>query len=88
MVAAPIPKPYKYEARIEMPTPEQATIVTRAVSVDPELRPTEVSRVLRVDGSAIVIEMAATDAKSLRTAVTSIYDFIRVSLRAVAQFST
>lgn len=87
MISATKPKPCKYEARIEMPTAEQAIIVSKAVSVDPELRPEEVSRIIRAEGNSIVIDVAATDVKSLRTAVSSLYDFIRVSIRAVEQFS-
>lgn len=77
-----------YQARIEMPSAKHAEIVATAVNVDPELRPDEVSRTISVDGNAFVIDVAATDAKSLRTAVASLYDFIRVSLAAIAQFGS
>lgn len=82
------PKPFKYKAQIEMLDAKQATIVARSVDVDPELRPEEVTRSIRVEGNAFVIEVAASDAKTLRTAVTSLYDFIRVSLLAVAEFDS
>ena len=80
-------KQFKYEARIEMPSAELANIVATVINVDPELRPEEVARSLRVEGSAFVIDVAAKDPKSLRTAVGSLYDFIRVSMVAIAEFS-
>lgn len=80
-------KPFTYRARIEMPTAHLANIVATSVNVDPELRPDQVSRHLQVDSNAFIIQLSATDPKSLRTAVSSIYDFIRVSVTAVAQFA-
>lgn len=81
-------KEYTYQARIDMPSAKYAEIVATAISVDPELRPEEVSRTISVDGNAFVIDIAATDLKSLRTVVGSLYDFIRVSLAAIAQFGS
>lgn len=81
-------KEFKYEARIEMPSESYAEIVAKAINVDPELRPDEVSRIIHVDGNAFIIDIAATDLKSLRTSVSSVYDFIRVSLAALAEFGS
>lgn len=79
-------KKFAYEARIEMPSKKYAEIVATAINVDPELRPDEVTRTIHVDGNAFIIDIAATDLKSLRTSVGSVYDFIRVSLAALAEF--
>lgn len=77
-------KTCSYEARINLPHAWSATIVAEAVSVDPELRPDQVTRQLTVHDSAVLINVTAMDAKMLRTAVTSLYDFIRVSIHALA----
>ena len=77
----------KYSATIKMPSEEYALIVCRAVSVDPELRPDEVDRSITAHGDVIHINVSSTNVKTLRTAVTSLYDFIRVSMKAVAQFT-
>lgn len=78
---------HKYEARIQMPNAFAAEVVAKAVSVDPELRPDQVNRTVSADGCFIVLKVDAKDVKSLRTAVTSIYDFLIVSVTAVAQFA-
>lgn len=76
-----------YSATIEMPNAKCASLVATAVGVDPELRPDDVRRDLHADGSSLVIHVKAKDAKALRTSVTSLYDFIDVSLAALEQFS-
>lgn len=81
-------KPFQYHARIEMPSQKLANIVATSLNVDPELRPQQVERNIQVDGNAFVIQVSAKDPKSLRTSVSSLYDFIRVSLTAIEQFSS
>lgn len=78
------PKPCSYEGRICFPQRHQAEIVAEAVSTDAELRPELVDRHVYIDNSTLVIQVEATDVKVLRTAVTSFYDFIRVSIRTLA----
>lgn len=80
-------KPYKYRARLQLPSPRHAEIVAAAISVDPELRPDDVDRSVTADGAVFVIDVAARDPRMLRTAVGSLYDFVRVSLTALAQFA-
>lgn len=82
------PKPFTYESQVQLPTPRAASIVAAAVDVDPELRPTQIVRQIRVDGSTISILISANDPKMLRNSAVSLYDFIRVSLSAVSQFSS
>lgn len=69
-----------YEARLPFPSARLATIVSVAVSVDAELRPEQVTRHLTVEQSTLVIRLSATDPKQLRTAISSLFDFIRVSV--------
>lgn len=79
--------PNHYEANIQMPTPFLASVVAQAISVDPELRPADVTRKVFAQEHDLVISIHAKDPKSLRTSVTSLFDFIKVSLMAVAEFS-
>lgn len=78
--------PTHYSAKIDMPTAFAASVVAQAIAVDPELRPDCVKRHIYATGDVINIEVEAKDVKSLRTAVTSLYDFIKISIMAVAQF--
>lgn len=73
-----------YEARLPFPTARLATIVCEAVNADPELRPEQVTRDMSVDHETLVIRLSATDVKHLRTAVTSLYDFVQVSITTLA----
>ena len=79
---------YHYTSRIQMPSAKWAEIVLQATCVDPELRPEEVQRNMAVQDSSLVIEFHAKSARTLRTAVTSLYDFVRVSLVAIKQFGS
>lgn len=83
-----ISKPYMYESKIQLPTERAAAIVAAAIDVDPELRPTEVTRRIRVEGPILFFNMSADNPKLLRNSVVSLYDFIRVSLSAIAEFSS
>lgn len=77
-------RPCTYEARISFPDRRHAEIVAEVISTDAELRPKQVDRRLTVKDAMLVIQVDAIDAKVLRTAVTSLYDFIRVSIEALA----
>lgn len=77
-----------YDASITFPFERYATIVARALSTDDELRPDHVRREIQVEGTVLRLRMDATDIRSLRTSVTSLYDFMRVSIEAVAMFSS
>lgn len=81
------PQPHRYEAHIQMPNAFSASVVAQAVSVDPELRPHMATRDVKAEDDFIHINISATDVKTLRTVVTSLYDFIHVSLQATAQFA-
>lgn len=86
MLASVPTHPFRYTARLPLPSARHAQIVAEAVSADPELRPELVRRTLHTDGCDLVLDLRATDARSLRTAVTSLYDFVRVSVTTLAAF--
>lgn len=81
-------KPHEYTARVTLPSPELASIVATALSVDDELRPALVDRTIKADGATVVIHVAATEMRVLRTSVLSILDFAVVSLSALEAFAT
>lgn len=70
---------YAYAATLPLPSVSDARIVAAAVSVDAELRPELVRRRVYAEGPCLRIEVHARDARSLRTSVVSLYDFVRVS---------
>lgn len=78
--------PYSYKACLQLPSQRFAEIVNAATAVDPELRPGEVERITYAEGSQFHIHVSAQSARSLRTAVTSFYDFVKVSLAALETF--
>jgi len=80
-------KRFSYVAHIQLQSITQANIVASAIGADPELRPEEVDRKIYVEEDMFVMHLSANDLKTLRTAVGSLYDFIRVSLLALAEFS-
>jgi tRNA threonylcarbamoyladenosine modification (KEOPS) complex Pcc1 subunit len=82
-----IPKPYVYEATIDLLDGRYAQIVASALSVDDELRPAQVARTVSAIGTLLHIHVAACDARSLRTSALSILDFAVVSVRALEAFA-
>jgi tRNA threonylcarbamoyladenosine modification (KEOPS) complex Pcc1 subunit len=85
--AAAAAKPHVYDAKIELPSAELASIVATALSVDDELRPALVDCTVVAHGAAVVIRVAATEARVLRTSALSILDFATVSLTALEAFA-
>jgi tRNA threonylcarbamoyladenosine modification (KEOPS) complex Pcc1 subunit len=82
-----IPMPYVYEATIDILDERCAQIVASALSVDDELRPSQVARTVSAIGTKLHIHVAACDARLLRTSALSILDFSVVSVRALEAFA-
>lgn len=61
-------------------------MVCNALAVDPELRPEAVTRVLAVDGSALVLNFAAVDMRTLRAAVCTFCDLLGLASRTLEAF--
>lgn len=87
MADSHLPKPHVYEAEIPLPSVEFAAIAVTALSVDEELRPALVDRTITSHGSSIILRVAASDARALRTSVVSLLDFLLVSLSTLAAFA-
>mmetsp|Transcript_7538 Transcript_7538/g.13646 ORF Transcript_7538/g.13646 Transcript_7538/m.13646 type:complete len:86 (+) Transcript_7538:1872-2129(+) len=74
-------------ASVDFPSEKLAQIACATLDVDKELRPDIVHRQLSTSGRALIIKFQSIDRKSLRTAVCSLYDFLIVVVRTLAEFS-
>ncbi|EFN56580.1 hypothetical protein CHLNCDRAFT_144279 [Chlorella variabilis] len=79
-------KPYTFTGRVTYATEEDATMVMRALAVDPELRPQAVRRKLSVDGATLVLNFAAIDMRTLRAAVGTFCDLLGLATRTLEAF--
>ena len=76
------PHPHS-SARITLASPADAATAAAALSVDPELRPALVTRSVTADGDALVLRVAAADARTLRASACTLCDVAGVAARAV-----
>ncbi|PRW50921.1 hypothetical protein C2E21_5461 [Chlorella sorokiniana] len=79
-------KPFTFTGRVQYASPEEAAMVCNALAVDPELRPEAVTRELRVDGCALVLDFAAVDMRTLRAAVGTFCDLLGLATRTLEAF--
>jgi len=79
-------KPYEYSSRVTFATPEHALMVSRALSVDQELHPANVQKVVKSEGNDVLIHFCATDPKMLRGAVGTFTDLLGVAATAIEMF--
>ncbi len=89
MAAAPVAaedKPFTFTARVPYTTAEHAIIIKNALSVDPELRPEFVSREITVKGSTVILSFEAVDARTLRAAVGTFCDLLRLASETLEAF--
>jgi tRNA threonylcarbamoyladenosine modification (KEOPS) complex Pcc1 subunit len=77
-------KPHVYRMRLPLLSESNAQIAAVALSVDEELRPALVTRIVSADGQALVVEVAAVDARALRSSVLGFLDMAGVVVRALA----
>ena len=64
-----------------------AELVYSAVSVDPELRPDRVDRVLGVKENVLSLDFAASDFQHLRVSVSSAMDAVALATATLAAFN-
>ncbi|PSC75529.1 hypothetical protein C2E20_1303 [Micractinium conductrix] len=79
-------KPYSFTGRVKYGSEKEATMVCRALEVDPELRPEAVTRQLVVDGRVLVLNFAAVDMRTLRAAVGTFCDLLGLASRTLEAF--
>ncbi|KAA6381333.1 MAG: hypothetical protein EZS28_023138 [Streblomastix strix] len=63
---------------------EDAVILQRALSVDPDLFPQQSSRLLTTNNNQLLIHFRAISAKNLRVNVSGFMDLLALSLQALA----
>ena len=78
--------PYEWEGRIEFETSGHADLVNQALSVDPELRPDDVTRELKTEGTVLVIRFRAKQLRMLRAAVGTFLDLVALAVRTLEAF--
>lgn len=64
-----------------------AEIVKSAVSVEPELRPQVVARVLEVEGATLRACFRACDPRSLRVSASSFLELVQVAVETIEALS-
>lgn len=79
-------KPFTCQCTVDYGSPEHAEMVMKALSVDKELRPQQVVKTFRVEGSSLTIHFAATDVRTLRSAVGSLCDLMALATRTIEAF--
>ena len=78
------PPPHTHSsARITLASPADAATAAAALAVDPELRPALVTRSVTAEGDALVLRVAAADARTLRASACTLCDVAGVAARAV-----
>eukprot|EP00286_Rhodomonas_abbreviata_P001144 CAMPEP_0181289694 /NCGR_PEP_ID=MMETSP1101-20121128/1018_1 /TAXON_ID=46948 /ORGANISM="Rhodomonas abbreviata, Strain Caron Lab Isolate" /LENGTH=86 /DNA_ID=CAMNT_0023393931 /DNA_START=72 /DNA_END=332 /DNA_ORIENTATION=+ len=74
---------FKYTLSMEYPNSEYASQVSNALAVDEELHADRVHRTVRSDGTKLVAEFAAIDARMLRVSVNSFFDMAILATRTL-----
>jgi EKC/KEOPS complex subunit PCC1/LAGE3 len=86
VAAAADDKPFTFTARVPYTTTEHANIIKNALSVDPELRPEFVNREITVEGTTVILIFEAVDARTLRAAVGTFCDLLRLATETLEAF--
>jgi len=79
-------KPFSFNGRMEFDSAEDAAMVRNSLSVDPELRPQQVSRKLTVECSTLVIHFEAVEVRLLRAAVGTFFDLLILATQTLETF--
>ena len=79
-------KPYQCTLRINLPNERHAMIIKDCMEVDEELQPLKVSKQFTIAGSTLILEIAATEVRMLRVALSSFFDMVTVSVKTLLEF--
>jgi EKC/KEOPS complex subunit PCC1/LAGE3 len=77
---------FKWEAKIHFENAAHAVLVNQALSVDPELRPDDVKRLLQVRDSTLIITFEAKQMRMLRAATGTFLDLLALAVRTLDAF--
>uniref|UniRef100_A0A6U1EEW5 Transcription factor Pcc1 n=1 Tax=Tetraselmis chuii TaxID=63592 RepID=A0A6U1EEW5_9CHLO len=79
-------KAYQFCCEVTLSSHDWATMVRDALCVDPELRPTEVTRDIIVKGNTLYLTFSASEPRLLRSAVGPFTDLLGLAVRALESF--
>ena len=79
-------KPYQCTLRILLQNERQAMIIKDCMEVDEELQPLKVSKQFTITGHTLTLEIAATEIRLLRVALSSFFDMVTVSVKTLLEF--
>ena len=77
---------FKFVTAVTFPAENQARMVFEALSVDPELRPDDVSRDMAVSECQLQVTFAAKEVRLLRAAVGTFCDLMSLAIRTLEAF--
>eukprot|EP00898_Chlorokybus_atmophyticus_P007649 jgi/Chlat1/7886/Chrsp66S07345 len=78
--------PYQYSLQVPYATAAAASIIRNTLSVDKELRPAQVSRVVTVEGTVLHVDFRAKDVKVLRGSIGGFLDALALATRTLEKF--
>jgi len=81
-------KPYECTLRIQLQNARHATIIKDCMEVDEELQPLKVSKQFTITGSILTLQIAATEIRMLRVALSSFFDMVTVSVKTLLEFDS
>ena len=79
-------KPYQCTLRIHLQNERHAMIIKDCMEVDEELQPLKVSKQFTITGSILTLDIAATEVRMLRVALSSFFDMVTVSVKTLLEF--
>jgi EKC/KEOPS complex subunit PCC1/LAGE3 len=77
---------FRCQTEVTFDASREAEVVYEVLSVDPELRPNDVRRNMRLDGSTVTVEFAAREMRMLRASVGTFYDLLDLAVRTLEAF--
>lgn len=78
--------PFEWGGQITFESAQHASYICQALSVDPELRPQEVERELKAEGSIFMMRFRAKQPRMLRAAVGTFLDLVALAVRTLEAF--
>ncbi|KAI3933670.1 hypothetical protein MKW92_047594 [Papaver armeniacum] len=83
-----LPSPWQFSCDLEVNygSDENASIVCAAISVDTELQPDKVRRVMTVNDGKLSVHFEAVEARFLRASYSSFVDVLTLATKTIEEF--
>ena len=72
--------------RLVFPDAAKAQVACQTLAVDDELQPEKIQKDLSTEGNTLVVRYAATEHRLLRVAMSSVFDGLGVTAKAIREF--